>query len=199
MCVQCYDVVHLAYMFLFTRSRPVTYTTGKRLVICFLLQSGCSVWRTLLFDCLPTDTSQVPENWPQSGEIKIQDLCVRYDPILKPVLKHVNAYITPGQKVINTELWGEQATVTAHTGRYWSSVLIFSVYHLSVLNLLSVTIFYGVANTSSTPLFSSYINHVVLLKALIWYSVLWFSCNSRTCTVNSHTVASGGWAHILVK
>ncbi|XP_076016189.1 ATP-binding cassette sub-family C member 9 [Genypterus blacodes] len=43
--------------------------------------------------------SQVPENWPQDGEIKIQDLCVRYDPMLKPVLKHVNAYIEPGQKV----------------------------------------------------------------------------------------------------
>ncbi|XP_069030805.1 ATP-binding cassette sub-family C member 9 [Embiotoca jacksoni] len=45
------------------------------------------------------DSSQVPENWPQDGEIKIQDLCVRYDPNLKPVLKHVNAYIEPGQKV----------------------------------------------------------------------------------------------------
>ncbi|XP_030575794.1 ATP-binding cassette sub-family C member 9 isoform X1 [Archocentrus centrarchus] len=45
------------------------------------------------------DASQVPENWPQEGEIKIQDLCVRYDPMLKPVLKHVNAYIKPGQKV----------------------------------------------------------------------------------------------------
>ncbi|XP_029317557.1 ATP-binding cassette sub-family C member 9 isoform X1 [Cottoperca gobio] len=45
------------------------------------------------------DASQVPENWPQDGEIKIQDLCVRYDPMLKPVLKHVNMYIEPGQKV----------------------------------------------------------------------------------------------------
>ncbi|KAJ0012653.1 hypothetical protein NQD34_016987 [Periophthalmus magnuspinnatus] len=45
------------------------------------------------------DTSQVPENWPLNGEIKIQDLCVRYDPMLKPVLKHVNAFIQPGQKV----------------------------------------------------------------------------------------------------
>ncbi|KAJ4920647.1 hypothetical protein JOQ06_026069, partial [Pogonophryne albipinna] len=45
------------------------------------------------------DASQVPENWPQTGEIKIQDLCVRYDPMLKPVLKHVNMYIEPGQKV----------------------------------------------------------------------------------------------------
>ncbi|XP_067346643.1 ATP-binding cassette sub-family C member 9 isoform X2 [Channa argus] len=45
------------------------------------------------------DTSQVPENWPHNGEIEIHDLCVRYDPLLKPVLKHVNAYIKPGQKV----------------------------------------------------------------------------------------------------
>ncbi|KAM7378480.1 hypothetical protein PAMA_013404 [Pampus argenteus] len=45
------------------------------------------------------DASQVPENWPQDGEIKIQDLCVRYDPMLKPVLKHVNAFIEPSQKV----------------------------------------------------------------------------------------------------
>ncbi|KAM6895582.1 ATP-binding cassette sub-family C member 9 [Xenentodon cancila] len=45
------------------------------------------------------DTSQVPEKWPQNGEIKIQDLCVRYDSMLKPVLKHVNAYVDPGQKV----------------------------------------------------------------------------------------------------
>uniref|UniRef100_A0A3P9NNP0 ATP-binding cassette, sub-family C (CFTR/MRP), member 9 n=1 Tax=Poecilia reticulata TaxID=8081 RepID=A0A3P9NNP0_POERE len=45
------------------------------------------------------DASQVPENWPHDGEIKIHDLCVRYDPMLKPVLKHVNAYIKPGQKV----------------------------------------------------------------------------------------------------
>uniref|UniRef100_A0A8C5A6G2 ATP-binding cassette, sub-family C (CFTR/MRP), member 9 n=1 Tax=Gadus morhua TaxID=8049 RepID=A0A8C5A6G2_GADMO len=41
-------------------------------------------------------TPPVPEDWPQTGEIKIQDLSVRYDPMLKPVLKHVNAYINPG-------------------------------------------------------------------------------------------------------
>ncbi|MBN3286239.1 ABCC9 protein, partial [Polyodon spathula] len=45
------------------------------------------------------DLSQVPEDWPQQGEIKIQNLSVRYDSVLKPVLKHVNAYINPGQKV----------------------------------------------------------------------------------------------------
>uniref|UniRef100_A0A672SY96 ATP-binding cassette sub-family C member 9-like n=1 Tax=Sinocyclocheilus grahami TaxID=75366 RepID=A0A672SY96_SINGR len=45
------------------------------------------------------DVSQVPEDWPQHGEIKIHDLCVRYDTMLKPVLKHVNTHINPGQKV----------------------------------------------------------------------------------------------------
>uniref|UniRef100_A0A8C1SCA7 ATP-binding cassette, sub-family C (CFTR/MRP), member 9 n=1 Tax=Cyprinus carpio TaxID=7962 RepID=A0A8C1SCA7_CYPCA len=45
------------------------------------------------------DVSQVPEDWPQHGEIKIHDLCVRYDSMLKPVLKQVNAHINPGQKV----------------------------------------------------------------------------------------------------
>ncbi|XP_063164727.1 ATP-binding cassette sub-family C member 9 isoform X1 [Candoia aspera] len=45
------------------------------------------------------DTSQVPKDWPQEGEIKIENLCVRYENNLKPVLKHVKAYIKPGQKV----------------------------------------------------------------------------------------------------
>ncbi|XP_078537187.1 ATP-binding cassette sub-family C member 8 isoform X2 [Lissotriton helveticus] len=43
--------------------------------------------------------SQIPQNWPDSGEILIQNLSVRYDSSLKPVLKHVNAHICPGQKI----------------------------------------------------------------------------------------------------
>ncbi|XP_044212635.1 ATP-binding cassette sub-family C member 8 isoform X2 [Thunnus albacares] len=43
--------------------------------------------------------SQVPDGWPQQGEIKIQNLSVRYDTTLKPVLKNVNTHISPGQKV----------------------------------------------------------------------------------------------------
>ncbi|XP_040265863.1 ATP-binding cassette sub-family C member 8 isoform X2 [Bufo bufo] len=43
--------------------------------------------------------SQIPQNWPDRGEIQIQNLSVRYDSSLKPVLKHVNAHITPGQKI----------------------------------------------------------------------------------------------------
>uniref|UniRef100_A0A673Z5J9 ATP-binding cassette, sub-family C (CFTR/MRP), member 8 n=1 Tax=Salmo trutta TaxID=8032 RepID=A0A673Z5J9_SALTR len=43
--------------------------------------------------------SQVPDGWPQQGEIQIQNLSVRYDTTLKPVLKQVNAHISPGQKV----------------------------------------------------------------------------------------------------
>lgn len=43
--------------------------------------------------------SQVPDGWPRDGEIKIQNLSVRYDATLKPVLKNVNAHISPGEKV----------------------------------------------------------------------------------------------------
>ncbi|XP_026220594.1 ATP-binding cassette sub-family C member 8 isoform X2 [Anabas testudineus] len=43
--------------------------------------------------------SQVPDGWPRQGEIKIQNLSVRYDASLKPVLKNVNAHISPGEKV----------------------------------------------------------------------------------------------------
>ncbi|XP_064423358.1 ATP-binding cassette sub-family C member 8 isoform X2 [Latimeria chalumnae] len=44
-------------------------------------------------------TPQIPPNWPDQGEIRIQNLSVRYDSTLKPVLKHVNAHINPGQKI----------------------------------------------------------------------------------------------------
>ncbi|XP_031425167.1 ATP-binding cassette sub-family C member 8-like [Clupea harengus] len=43
--------------------------------------------------------AQVPAKWPQYGEINIENLSVRYANGLKPVLKHVNAHIRPGQKV----------------------------------------------------------------------------------------------------
>uniref|UniRef100_UPI0037E8DF85 ATP-binding cassette sub-family C member 8 isoform X2 n=1 Tax=Semicossyphus pulcher TaxID=241346 RepID=UPI0037E8DF85 len=43
--------------------------------------------------------SQVPDGWPRQGEIQIQNLSVRYDATLKPVLKNVNAHVSPGQKV----------------------------------------------------------------------------------------------------
>ena len=43
--------------------------------------------------------SLIPKNWPDQGKIQIQNLSVRYDSSLKPVLKHVNALISPGQKV----------------------------------------------------------------------------------------------------
>lgn len=107
----CYDSLHRLHRLL----AVYTVTQDSALLAVF---SASEVkrefkqgrkWVTLLpSSLLPADTSQVPENWPHDGEIKIQDLCVRYDPMLKPVLKHVNASIKPGQKVINTTLWGEQ-------------------------------------------------------------------------------------------
>ncbi|XP_074086279.1 ATP-binding cassette sub-family C member 8-like isoform X2 [Macrotis lagotis] len=43
--------------------------------------------------------SLIPKNWPAKGKIQIQNLSVRYDSTLKPVLNHVNAQIYPGQKI----------------------------------------------------------------------------------------------------
>ncbi|XP_073709543.1 ATP-binding cassette sub-family C member 8 isoform X1 [Misgurnus anguillicaudatus] len=43
--------------------------------------------------------AQIPAGWPKYGEIQIKNLSVRYDSSLKPVLRHVNAHIKPGQKV----------------------------------------------------------------------------------------------------
>ena len=51
-----------------------------------------------MFPCVSA-VSQVPDGWPRQGEIKIQNLSVRYDATLKPVLKNVNADVSPGQKV----------------------------------------------------------------------------------------------------
>uniref|UniRef100_A0AAQ4QH75 ATP-binding cassette, sub-family C (CFTR/MRP), member 9 n=1 Tax=Gasterosteus aculeatus aculeatus TaxID=481459 RepID=A0AAQ4QH75_GASAC len=50
---------------------------------------------------------RIPRFNPEDGEIKIQDLSVRYDPVLKPVLKHVNMFIEPGQK------WGSAVPLGA--------------------------------------------------------------------------------------
>lgn len=69
------------------------------------------------------DPSQVPEHWPQEGEIKIHDLCVRYENNLKPVLKHVKAYIKPGQKVWNSLTFDLQTL-------WWTPC-----YHLSSLDI----------------------------------------------------------------
>lgn len=76
-----------------------------------LAKSLCPLPVIFQSTCLPvylspgpsSDPSQVPEHWPQEGEIKIHDLCVRYENNLKPVLKHVKAYIKPGQKVWNSQ------------------------------------------------------------------------------------------------
>lgn len=54
----------------------------------------------------PLAPSLIPKNWPDQGKIQIQNLSVRYDSSLKPVLKHVNALISPGQKVRQRALEG---------------------------------------------------------------------------------------------
>lgn len=59
----------------------------------------------------------IPKNWPDQGKIQIQNLSVRYDSSLKPVLKHVNALISPGQKVS----WGGGAHQVGNS-RLWPSL-----------------------------------------------------------------------------
>uniref|UniRef100_A0A7N6AXS8 ATP-binding cassette, sub-family C (CFTR/MRP), member 8 n=1 Tax=Anabas testudineus TaxID=64144 RepID=A0A7N6AXS8_ANATE len=61
-----------------------------------LLKTEPENYEGLLSECA---VSQVPDGWPRQGEIKIQNLSVRYDASLKPVLKNVNAHISPGEKV----------------------------------------------------------------------------------------------------
>lgn len=61
-----------------------------------------------------TASSQIPQNWPDRGEIQIQNLSVRYDSNLKPVLKHVNAHISPGQKVRNCSASQKLFTLAHH-------------------------------------------------------------------------------------
>ncbi|KAB1254396.1 ATP-binding cassette sub-family C member 9 [Camelus dromedarius] len=101
------DTNNIAYLFLSAANRWLEVRTDY-LGACIVLTasiasiSGSSnsglVGLGLLY-ALTVDPSQVPEHWPQEGEIKIHDLCVRYENNLKPVLKHVKAYIKPGQKV----------------------------------------------------------------------------------------------------
>lgn len=62
-------------------------------------------------------SSQIPQNWPDRGEIQIQNLSVRYDSNLKPVLKHVNAHISPGQKVSNCSDFENIFRVVHHRNR----------------------------------------------------------------------------------
>lgn len=72
---------------------------------------------------LVSAVSQVPDGWPRHGEIKIQNLSVRYDATLKPVLKNVNAHISPGQKV--AALWLKlEGKCKCH--KIWSVLLIQS-------------------------------------------------------------------------
>lgn len=67
--------------------------------VCFqwLIYASKQTCAIFFLDLAP---AQIPQNWPDQGEIQIQNLSVRYDSTLKPVLKHVSAHISPGQKVI---------------------------------------------------------------------------------------------------
>lgn len=82
-----------------------------------------SAYLCLLILLLPLSAlSQVPEGWPQQGEIQIQNLSVRYDSTLKPVLKHANAHIRPGQKVQMASLWNGIKSLHKHMDMHWTQI-----------------------------------------------------------------------------
>jgi ABC-type multidrug transport system fused ATPase/permease subunit len=64
-----------------------------------------SVERNIEYSHLPSEApSEIPENrpaddWPSKGEIKIENLCVRYRSGLDLVLKNFNAEIPAGAKI----------------------------------------------------------------------------------------------------
>ncbi|KXS18959.1 hypothetical protein M427DRAFT_95715 [Gonapodya prolifera JEL478] len=45
------------------------------------------------------EQNRPPQNWPDKGEIRFQDLQMRYRPDLPTVLKKINLHIMPGEKV----------------------------------------------------------------------------------------------------
>lgn len=80
----------------------------------------------------PPAPSLIPKNWPDQGKIQIQNLSVRYDSSLKPVLKHVNALISPGQKVRD----GGQRP-GSHTGSSWQSMALQAPHPFGAPRLLA--------------------------------------------------------------
>lgn len=87
------------YYFKFRKKKSICINVFKYVYISFYINLYLPIIYLSISPPHPPDPSQVPEHWPQEGEIKIHDLCVRYENNLKPVLKHVKAYIKPGQKV----------------------------------------------------------------------------------------------------
>ncbi|OXB80501.1 UNVERIFIED_CONTAM: hypothetical protein H355_016291 [Colinus virginianus] len=75
------------------RQKLLEYTDSNNIASLFL--TAANRW----LEVRMATSSQIPQNWPDRGEIQIQNLSVRYDSNLKPVLKHVNAHISPGQKI----------------------------------------------------------------------------------------------------
>lgn len=83
-----------------TRNRKIPFFLNfRQQSICSDLSCDKEKKRKKTHTLCISAASQVPDGWPQHGEINIQNLSVRYDPTLKPVLKNVNAHISPGQKV----------------------------------------------------------------------------------------------------
>ncbi|OBS82655.1 hypothetical protein A6R68_23360 [Neotoma lepida] len=91
--------------------------------------------------------SLIPKNWPDQGKIQIQNLSVRYDSSLKPVLKHVNALISPGQKVS----WGGSPRIGI-CGRTGSGKSSFSLAFFRMVDMFEGRIIIDGIDISKLPL-----------------------------------------------
>ncbi len=63
---------------------PETWQLGARhILVCVITFSG----------------TQPPLDWPTHGEIRLEQVSVRYDESLPAVLKDITVYVRPGEKV----------------------------------------------------------------------------------------------------
>lgn len=97
-------IIYLTCMLPFCQKGFWKEASGCSALKCIDNEFKHNKWSYWLVSVSVSGVSQVPDGWPRQGEIKIQNLSVRYDTTLKPVLKNVHAHISPGQKVTE-EAW----------------------------------------------------------------------------------------------
>lgn len=55
--------------------------------------------KTVRDENLATETSEIPTDWPSRGQVTFQNVSARYETGSGPVLKNLNFFIAPGEKV----------------------------------------------------------------------------------------------------
>uniref|UniRef100_A0A673M7A1 ATP-binding cassette sub-family C member 8-like n=1 Tax=Sinocyclocheilus rhinocerous TaxID=307959 RepID=A0A673M7A1_9TELE len=98
--------MHINQIFIF-KMYSISNNLNAHYILCFT-EHECNILLIIFGSSLESVIStcdviaapaQVPAGRPKYGEIQIKNLNVRYDSSLKPVLRHINSHIRPGQKV----------------------------------------------------------------------------------------------------